>query len=205
MLSKTKLAGMAAGLAVVGFFVTPYAEAKPTNAATGARATGGGQFLVPTNGAGSTLGFAAISTASGTDEDAAKGQLQVIDRCTPNGNDPCTKGGSTGRDQVKYHGEVQCLVVVDDASPGADAYISGVLTKFPVAEDPADQVTHFALFVRDNGEGASNTTGDQVVFTPTIGNPDTGSNEADDTCGVDAPAANAMNVVDRGNVQVRAA
>src|SRR5687768_16852989 len=59
------------------------------------RATGGGQILFSTRGAGNTIAF----TAQGTATDG-KGQLQFIDR-----------SGGNGQDQVKEHGEVTCIAV----------------------------------------------------------------------------------------------
>lgn len=59
------------------------------------RATGGGQVLVGSGGAGDTIAF----TAQGTPTDA-KGQVQVVDRT-----------GGTGVGQTKFHGVVLCLNV----------------------------------------------------------------------------------------------
>lgn len=70
------------------------------------RATGGGQILFATRGAGNTISF----TAQGTSTDA-KGQLQFVDRSAG-------KGG----DQVVLHGEVTCI----DAM-GSTAKVAGVL------------------------------------------------------------------------------
>lgn len=70
------------------------------------KATGGGQILFATQGAGNTIAF----TAQGTADDA-KGQLQFIDRSAG-------KGGA----QVKHHGEVTCIVV-----EGTIAKVAGTL------------------------------------------------------------------------------
>ena len=88
------------------------------------RATGGGQTLVDTQGAGNTIAFTAQNTAEG-----AKGQVQYIDR---------TAG--TGQAQVKFHGIVTCLRVA-----GTLAEIGGV---------ERDSGQAFSLLVQDNGEGA---------------------------------------------------
>jgi hypothetical protein len=56
-------------------------------------ATGGGQILVGTGGAGDTIAF----TAQGT-TDAARGQVQYVDRA-----------GGTGQGQTVVHGTVDCI------------------------------------------------------------------------------------------------
>ena len=89
------------------------------------RATGGGQTLLNTTGAGNTIAF----TAQGTAE-AAKGQVQFIDR-----------SAGTGQSQVKFHGVVNCLVV-----EGNRAQIAG---------ENRDTGAPFELSVVDNGEGAA--------------------------------------------------
>jgi hypothetical protein len=58
-------------------------------------ATGGGQILVGTNGAGDTSAFTAEGTSS-----AAKGQVQYVDRT-----------GGTGQGQTVMHGTVTCIDV----------------------------------------------------------------------------------------------
>jgi len=70
------------------------------------RATGGGQILFSSRGAGNTIAF----TAQGTATDA-NGQLQFIDRSAGN-----------GQDQVKDHGDVTCIAV-----EGNSAKVAGVL------------------------------------------------------------------------------
>ncbi len=87
------------------------------------RATGGGQILVGSQGAGSTIAF----TAQGTPA-AAKGQVQVIDRAA-----------GKGQNQVKFHGIVQCILVT-----GNTAEIAG---------GERDTNDPFTLRVVDNGEG----------------------------------------------------
>lgn len=72
----------------------------------GDKATGGGQILLSSQGAGNTIAFNAHQTDEG-----AKGQLQFIDRSAGN-----------GQDQVRQHGEVTCIDVEDNT-----AKIGGVL------------------------------------------------------------------------------
>ena len=108
--------------------VAVLALAVPGMASAGSRtdrATGGGQILVSTQGAGSTIAF----TAQGTPE-AARGQVQFIDR-----------SAGTGQSQVKFHGIVECILV-----EGNTAEIAGVERG---TGDP------FTLRVVDNGEGAA--------------------------------------------------
>lgn len=96
-------------------------------------ATGGGQILVGTDGgAGDTIAF----TAQGTAE-AAKGQVQYVDR-----------EGGTGQSQTVEHGTVGCIDV-----QGSVARISG---------EWRDGGT-FGLYVEDNGNGDGT---DIVALTP---------------------------------------
>ena len=89
------------------------------------RATGGGQILLGTKGAGNTVTF----TARGT-EQAAEGRVTFIDR-----------SGGKGQAQEKFHGIVQCLRV-----DGNYAEIAG---------EERDTGKPFNLLVIDNGEGAN--------------------------------------------------
>ena len=89
------------------------------------RATGGGQILLGTKGAGNTVTF----TARGT-ETAATGRVTFIDR-----------SAGTGQLQEKFHGIVTCLRVDGNA-----AEISGT---------ERDTGEAFNLRVIDNGEGAA--------------------------------------------------
>lgn len=91
------------------------------------RATGGGQVLVGTRGAGDTVAF----TAQGSQTDA-RGQVQYVDR-----------DGGTGQGQSVYHGEVDCLYV-----EGNVAIIGGDYAE-------RDGGARFELYVVDNGEGAA--------------------------------------------------
>lgn len=96
------------------------------------RATGGGQILVGTRGAGDTIAFTAQGTAS-----EAKGQVQFIDRT-----------GGIGAGQVKFHGVVDCILVV-----GNTAEIAG---------HERDSGDAFTLRVVDNGEGLA--AADDTIF-----------------------------------------
>lgn len=73
------------------------------------RATGGGQVLVGTRGAGDTIAFTARGTAA-----TAQGQVQYVDRV-----------GGTGRDQTTYHGTVLCLDVVGNTAKIAGEWRDG--------------------------------------------------------------------------------
>ena len=112
-------------------------------------ATGGGQILVGTDGgAGDTIAFTAQGTA-----DAAKGQVQYVDRT-----------GGTGQGQTVKHGTVTCIDV-----QGNIARINGVWR---------DGGT-FGLYVQDVGEGDGS---DVIALTPKIeeceGDPDSGEKTA---------------------------
>lgn len=91
------------------------------------RATGGGQVLVGTRGAGDTIAF----TAKG-DVQSARGQVQYVDRT-----------GGTGQGQQAYHGTVDCLYV-----NGNTAIIGGEWAE-------RDGGGRYELYVVDNGEGAA--------------------------------------------------
>ena len=92
----TRVAGAAVALMVVpAMFAGAAGKGSKTD-----RATGGGQILVGSRGAGDTIAF----TAQGT-EAAGKGQVQVIDRT-----------GGTGQGQVKFHGTVICLNVAGNSA-----------------------------------------------------------------------------------------
>ena len=106
--------------------VAVLALAVPNLASAGSprdRATGGGQTLVDSQGAGNTIAF----TAQGNVDDAT-GQVQYIDR---------TAG--TGQAQVKFHGIVECLRV-----EGNMAEIGGT---------ERDTNQPFNLLVTDNDQG----------------------------------------------------
>jgi hypothetical protein len=101
------------------------------------RATGGGQILVGTRGAGDTIAF----TAQGTPE-AATGQVQFVDRT-----------GGTGKGNVRFHGVVDCILVV-----GNTAEIAG---------HERDTGDPFTLRVVDNGEGRNAVESDTIFFDDT--------------------------------------
>ena len=82
------------------------ADSESAEQPDGDKATGGGQILFSTQGAGNTIAFNAQQTDEG-----AKGQLQFIDR-----------SGGNGQDQVREHGEVTCIDAEDNT-----AKIGGVL------------------------------------------------------------------------------
>lgn len=127
---KLVLIGLTAASA---FFAAGVAGATQEDAATG-----GGQVLVGTKGAGDTIAF----TAKGT-VDAGAGQVQYVDR-----------EGGTGQGQTIYHGTVSCLhvsgnvariaglwrdggqfqIYVEDNGEGAAAD-DDVVTVFPNAEE----------------------------------------------------------------------
>jgi hypothetical protein len=123
---------VAIGCAVAALAVPVAANAgSPTD-----RATGGGQTLVGTTGAGNTVAFTAQGTTS-----SGKGQVQVVDR-----------SAGTGQSQVKFHGIVDCIDV-----SGNMAEIGGYKR-----DDPANR---FSLYVEDNGEGAQAAGADMIVFS----------------------------------------
>ena len=99
------------------------------------RATGGGQILIdpnspPTTGALDTVAFTAQRERGATDDSGlADGQIQVNRR---------------SGDALKFHGEVECLIVV-----GNKAYISGTQS------NQDGEGTPFELFVQDNGQGSA--------------------------------------------------
>lgn len=144
------------------------------------RATGGGQIFFTFSdadgepsaneditGAGDTIAFTAQETAEGV-----KGQVQFIDRT-----------GGRGKGQVKLHGTVTCLEVT-----GNVARIGGTATR----NDDSTRGDEFQILVEDNGEGASNTEGDQIAFQ--FMDEPTCSDEDDDD--------DYQTTLARGNVQV---
>jgi hypothetical protein len=147
------------------------AMAVPASAAiagNGDKATGGGKVLFSDNDVkASTIAF----TAQGT-TDAAKGQVQFIDR-----------SAGTGRDQVKYHGVVDCIEVIENFG----GFRKG-------AEDPSDPDVRFVLRVTDNGE--PNQGQDMIQFDE--------ESEATDTCGDDDDDDTTPEfALANGNAQVR--
>lgn len=128
------------------------------------RATGGGQVLVSTDGtgAGSTIAFTAQAVEGG-----ARGQVQIVDRAA-----------GTGRDQVKFHGVVDCLSV-----QGNTAKIGGT------RRGGGDR---FTVYVVDNGEGAA-ASSDVVFFDYST---------ADPTCSFEDDDDDDLEALARGNAQV---
>lgn len=101
------------------------------------RATGGGQILVGTRGAGDTIAFTAQNRAGST-ADFATGQLTVQDRT-----------GGTGKDHVTLHGEVTCLRVTGNVAKLGGFFRDG---------------GGFTLLVEDNGEGAKALEADMIAL-----------------------------------------
>jgi hypothetical protein len=135
------------GAALAAAIMAGSLAAVTAEAGNGDKATGGGQILFATKGAGNTIAF----TAQGTAE-AAKGQIQFIDR-----------SGGNGGDQVKYHGSVSCIDVT-----GNVAKVAGTLTNGE----------SFNLYVEDNGEGGGAT--DAIFFDSMADTPDCGFDEPSD-------------------------
>ena len=162
------IAATVLSLAIPGF--ASAARQSPTE-----KATGGGQIFFnfetgeddPVAGAGDTIAFTAQQSGS----DPARGQVQFIDRT-----------GGTGKGQVKLHGTVTCLEV-----DGNMARIGVVATR---TDDP--DRTAFEMLVIDNGEGVSNTQGDQIAI----------SFADEPECGDDDDEDDAQTTLARGNVQV---
>lgn len=160
--------------AVLSLAIPGFASAARPSGPT-EKATGGGQIFFnfdsgseePVAGAGDTIAF----TAQQSGNDPARGQVQFIDR-----------SGGTGRGQVKLHGTVTCLEV-----DGNMARIGVVATRTDDAERRA-----FEMLVIDNGEGASNTDGDQIAIS-FVDNPECSEDDEDD---------DAQTTLARGNVQV---
>jgi hypothetical protein len=93
--------------AVVAGVVVALAVPALAGAASENKVTGGGQFLVPTDGgAGSTIAFTAQGTADG-----AKGQIQTQDR--------------SGDAKVNRHGTVDCVAVTGNTAKIAGTWRNG--------------------------------------------------------------------------------
>lgn len=150
--------GVVGTLAAAALLATPALAA----AGEGDKATGGGQILVSDRGAGSTVAFTGQEDAGGV-----KGQVQIVDRA-----------GGTGKNQVKYHGVVDCIEAV-----GNMARLGG--------ERKSGTGGRFLIVVTDNGEGA-NSAGDTIFF----------SRNADVTCDSDE-YDDQQTALARGNAQVR--
>lgn len=138
------------------------------------RATGGGQILIPSNGqgAGDTIAFTAQNT--GGANNAAKGQVQVVER----------GGTGRGKNNVRFHGEVKCLIVQGNTAEMAGTYKNG-----------NGATTGFILYAQDNGEGAADLAAngaDQIALTRT----------SDPTCERDDSDDDGQTDLARGNAQV---
>ena len=158
------------------------------------RATGGGQILVdpdnpPSGGALDTVAFTAQrEQGAAAGSTAADGQVQVNRR---------------SGEAVKFHGIVDCLVVV-----GSKAYISG--TQRGAVDENGDPIP-FELFVQDNGEGALDDDDLGMIWygeETTTNGPDqlgqfTPPNE-DEFCGIeeDPSSKGDLPALGRGNYQV---
>jgi hypothetical protein len=192
-LSKgVKVAALVAASAAVALPVSADAQSSRD------RATGGGQIILdpnsqPTRGAFDTLAFTAQNVAGAT-ADAARGQVQVNRRL------------GDGSQQVKFHGVVECLVVV-----GQKAYISGFQRG---TEDDDDGPVPFELYVVDGGSGIAEREGDQGLLWY---GPETEENEPDnqkpggftppqedELCGIeeDPSSKRPVPALARGNYQV---
>ena len=152
-------------VAGVALFAIPVSGAVAGN---GDKATGGGQVLLGDSGKASTIAF----TAQGTTE-AAKGQVQFINRAA-----------GAGRNQVKYHGVVDCIEVT-----GNTAIIGGYQKK----GDANEEGDRFVLRVQDNGE--PNQGQDLIQFD--------NQSTAPDTCGDDDDDEMPEWSLAHGNAQVR--
>lgn len=154
---------LVAGLVVVGQAGSAY------------KVTGGGQFQVATTGGpGDTIAFNAQQLGDPNDPDAAKGQVQYVDR---------TNGKVVGI----FHGEVECLRVVATGDNGA-ARLAGVWDDPRTA--PATDGT-FEILADDNGEPNQNA---DKIFIDRMDPPDCVD---DSTNNPDSPTGLA-----RGNIQI---
>ena len=134
-------------------------------AGNGDKVTGGGQVLFSDDDVKrSTIAFTAQGTST-----AAKGQVQFIDR-----------SAGTGRDQVKYHGVVDCVEV-----EGQYAEVGGY-------RKGTENLDRFILRVFDGGE--PNQGNDMIQF----------DNETEDNrCGNDNDDEDPDVALAKGNAQVR--
>ena len=124
-------------LAIAGLAALAISSGTAT-AGNGDKVTGGGQILVGSSGAGSTIAF----NGQGTTTDA-KGQIQSIDR-----------SGGKGQDQVKVHVAVDCVEV-----DGAYGILGGFQKK-----NGKLTTNRYTLRVVDGGE--PNLGVDMIAFTP---------------------------------------
>ena len=192
---KLKTLGLSVALATTVAFPVAAGADTPRD-----KATGGGQVLLdpdnpPTTGALDTIAFTAQRERGATDESGlADGQVQVNRR---------------SGDALKFHGVVECLIVVGSEYGGGKAYISGVQS------NGAEEGTPFELYIVDGGNGANERGADQALvwygaeteenepdnqvignFTPP---------QEDEFCGIeeDPSSKREVPVLARGNYQVR--
>src|SRR5215213_6198185 len=192
---KVRKLGLLAAVGVVAALPVVSADAD----APRDKATGGGQLLLdpnnpPTTGALDTLAFTAQREQGASDDSGlADGQVQVNRR-------------SGDQTQVKFHGIVECLVVLGDDTKG-EAYISG---------HQRGTTTPFELYVVDGGSGAAERGGDQGLLwygsETTSNDPDNqtppfsnGLGPEPSHCGIeeDPSSKRAIPPLARGNYQVR--
>ena len=139
------------------------------------KVTGGGQTLVGTTGAGSTIAFTAQS--AGAEGEAAKGQFQL-----------------QLRDGTKetIHGEVSCVVVYSYTEDGGMAVIGGQ------SRDGED----FRFDVVDGGEGRDAS---DMIRVSRGGAARDGGDQGSDSALCDREDEQAETAFARGNVQVHKA
>lgn len=150
------------------------------------RATGGGQIIVDPNtppdakGAFDTIAFTAQRERGATDASGlADGQVQVNRRTT---------------NQIKFHGIVECLIVIGGKSEG-EAFISG---------ESRDGVP-FELYVFDGGKGAQERAEDLTMIwygeEISENQPDQIQPPEDEHCGIEEDPEDVRGMA-RGNNQV---
>ena len=115
------------------------------------KVTGGGQTEVGNTGPGDTIAFTAQNTG---DDDAAKGQVQFVDR-------------EDGKVQEIYHGEVICLRAVSGGTDGAARF---------AGEWRNQGSGTFEIYVEDNGEP---NQGNDLIFIDQVDPPDCVDDEDD--------------------------
>lgn len=161
------------GVAVLSLLV---AGALAATSAPAPKITGGGQTLEGTTGAGDTIAFVAQGFPTDDDENAARGQVQYIDR----------EDGT----QIVRHGRVTCLAVGTELDENGDPIPnSGRIGGYWEERDGGGT---FEIAVVDNGEG-SNADDDLIGVFPEA-EPDCANDDGDD----DDPTT----ALARGNVQV---
>jgi hypothetical protein len=105
------------------------------------KVTGGGQIIADmTPGPGDTIAFNAQETRASDDDDAARGQVQYVNR------------DGAGSSEDKFHGEVTCLQVM-----GNVARIGGVITN--------GEAGFFRIDLMDNGQGGTASDNDMIKLS----------------------------------------